>query len=83
MRPLLGADGVAVQRVDDGIAALLVFLVAGRQKDDDIAIDGIAFEIAFERRPVDLDVLDRDGLCAGDDFGHVGSAPGPGAAVLP
>ena len=59
MRPLLGADGVTVQRVDHGIATLLVFLVAGRQKDDDIAIDGVAFKIAFERRAVDLDVLHR------------------------
>ena len=61
-----------MQRVDHGIAALLVFLVAGRQKDDDIAIDGIAFEIAFEGCAVDLDVLDRDRLCSGDDVGNIG-----------
>ena len=68
-----------MQRVDDGIAALLIFLVAGRQEDDDVAIDGIAFEIAFERRAVDLDVLHRDRLCAGDDVGndglHLGREP--------
>ena len=46
--PLLGADGVAVQGVDNRIAALLLGLVARGQEDDDVAIDGIAFEIAFE-----------------------------------
>src|ERR1035438_3537044 len=30
VRPLFGADGVTVQRVDDGIAALLVFFVTWR-----------------------------------------------------
>ena len=48
VRPLLGADGVAVQRVDHRIAALLVFLVAGRKKNDDVTIDGVAFKIAFK-----------------------------------
>ena len=67
VRPLLGADGVAVQRVDDGIAAVLVLRVARRQEDEDVAVDGVAFEIAFERSAVDLDVLDGDRLCAGDD----------------
>ena len=71
MRPLFGADGVPVQRVDHGIAALLVFLVAGRQEDDDVTIDSVAFEIAFKRRAVDLDVLHRHRLCAGDDVGNV------------
>ena len=60
-----------MQRVDHGIAALLVFLVAGRQKDDDVTIDGVAFKIAFKCRAVDLDVLDCYRLCAGDDVGNV------------
>jgi len=37
--------------------------VAGRQKDEDIAVYGIAFQI---------DVLDDDGLCSGNDRGHLG-----------
>ena len=79
VRPLLGSNGVTVQRVDDGIAALLIFLVAGRQEDNDIAVDGVAFEIAFQGCAVDLDVLNRVGLCARDDVGnvrlHLGSDP--------
>ena len=77
VRPLLGADGIAVQRVDHGVAAVLAGGVAGRQEDDDIAIDGVAFQIAFERGAVNLDVLGGDGFCAGDwwrnnglDLGH-------------
>ena len=61
-----------MQRVDHGIAVLLVFLVAGRQKDDDIAIDSIPFKIAFERCAVDLDVLDRYRFCSGDDVWNIG-----------
>ena len=71
MRPLLGADRVTVQRVDHGITALLLFLIAGRQKDDYVAIDGIAFEIALKRRAVNLDVLYRDRLCARDNLRDV------------
>src|SRR6185437_10493122 len=37
VRPLLGANGVAVQRIDHGIAAVLVPGVAGRQEHKDIA----------------------------------------------
>ena len=43
MRPLLGADGVTVQGINHGIAPMFVYVVAGRQEDDDIAIDGFAF----------------------------------------
>ena len=32
---------------------------AGRQEDGNIAIDGVTFEIAFERRAVNLDAFDR------------------------
>ena len=71
VRPLLGADGVAVQRVDDGIAAVSCPGVAGRQEDDDVAVDGVAFQIAFERRAVNLDVLHGDGLGAGNCCGNV------------
>ena len=68
----LGADGVTVQCVDDRITALFIFLVAGWQEDDDIAIGSIAFEIAFESRAVNLDVLNCGVLCTGNGFGNVG-----------
>ena len=78
--------GVAVQRVDDGIAALLVLLVAGRQEDNHIAIDGVAFQIAFQSCAVNLDVLHRDGLCARHDGGnvglHLGRSHDPGAIAM-
>ena len=46
------------------VADLAVFVVS--------AVDGVAFEIAFERGAVDFDVLDDDGLRPGNnrrDFG--------------
>jgi len=46
--------------------------VAGRQKDEDIVVYGIAFQIALQRCAVNLDVLDDDGLCSGNDRGHLG-----------
>lgn len=55
MRPLFGANGVTVQRINDGIAARFVFLVAGGQENNCLAVDGIAFQIAFKRGTVDLD----------------------------
>ena len=72
VRPLLGANRIAVQRVDDGIAALHIFLIAGRQKDEDIAIHCIPLQIAFKGCAVDLDVLHRVRLCAWDDVGNDG-----------
>ncbi len=66
VRPLFGADGVTVQRVDDGIAARFFLRIAGRQKDKDVAINCVAFQIAFQCRAVNFDVLDRYGLCTGN-----------------
>ena len=71
-RPLVGADEETVQRVDHRIAALRVFLIAGRKEDDHVAIDGLAFKIALKRSAVDLDVLHRDGLCTWHRRGNVG-----------
>ena len=48
--PLLGADGVTVQRIHDRIAAVFVFAVARRQEDEDVAVDGVALQVAFQRR---------------------------------
>ena len=47
-----------MQRVDDRIAAVLLWRVARRQEDDDVAVDGVTLEIAFERGAVNLDALD-------------------------
>ena len=63
--PLLGADGEAVQCIDHRIAAALATGIAGRQEDNDVAVDGIAFQIAFQCGAVNLDVLHRHGLGAG------------------
>lgn len=46
---------------------MLVGVVTGREKDEGVAIDGVAFEIAFEGFAVDFDVFDCDGFCVGDD----------------
>lgn len=70
--PLLGADGVAVQSVDDGIAFGLTGGVAGRKEDNGVPVDGIAFEVAFKGCTVDLDVFDLDGLGRGDDGRDLG-----------
>ena len=48
--PLLGADGVAVQRIDDRVAPGLVRRIARRQEHDRVAVDGIPFQIALEGR---------------------------------
>jgi hypothetical protein len=47
MGPLLGANGVPVQGIHDGIAVIRIFLITGREIHDYIAIDSIAFEIAL------------------------------------
>ena len=54
MRPLLGSNRVTMQSVHDGKPAMLILRVARRQKNKDVAVDGIAFQIAFERRAMDL-----------------------------
>ena len=46
--------------------------VAGRQKDDHVAIDRLALEIAFEGGAVNLDVFNRDGLGAWERRRHDG-----------
>jgi len=64
VRPLLGSDGIAVEGVDHWITALRLSLIARRKKDYYIAINSIAFEIAFKRCDMDFDSLYWDGLCA-------------------
>ena len=72
LRPLFGADRVAVQRVDDRVAPRPGFGVARRQKHEHVAVDGITLEVAFKGRAVDLDTFHRDWLCAGHDGRHFG-----------
>ena len=59
VRPLLGADGITVQRIDHRIAPLFIFVIAGRQENDHITIDSIALKITFKRCPMNLDVFYR------------------------
>ncbi len=56
--------GKTVQSIDDRVAAVLLLLIAGRQKHERVAIDGVPFQIAFERRAVNLDVLNHGRLRA-------------------
>ena len=69
LRPLLGADAVAVEGIDDRIPLLLVCGVPGRQIDDGVTIDGVALEIAFECGAVNCDFLDRNGFRTGSTEG--------------
>ena len=66
MRPLLGADEKAMQRIHHGIAPALFLRVARWQEDEHVAIDGITFEIPLECRSMDLDAFHGDGFGAGD-----------------
>ena len=54
---------------------MLSLRIARRQEDEHVAIDGVAFEIAFERGAVDLDALDGRRLGAGHRGRHFGLAP--------
>ena len=54
-----------MQQIHDGIAAGLIAGVARRQVDRDLAIGGVALEIAFERLAVHGDALDRSVVAAG------------------
>ncbi len=73
MSPLFGANRVSMQRINDGVMAVLVSATAGRQEHDHVAVDGITLEVAFETGAVDLDVLRRDRPGTGRDLGlHLG-----------
>jgi hypothetical protein len=71
LRPLLRADGVAVQRVHHRIPAGALRPVTRRQIHEDVAVRGVAFEIPLERRAVNRDALDRDGLRARFEGRHL------------
>ena len=63
-RPLFGADRIAVQGINHRIAAFAFSRIAWRQKDEHVAIDGIAFEVSDERRSMNLDPFERRGAGA-------------------
>ena len=69
--PLLRANRVTMQSVDDRIPARAVLVVARGQEDDRVAIDDVFFQIALERLAVNLDALDDRWTCARDRVRHV------------
>src|SRR5215472_5646985 len=64
--PLLRADGITVQGIYDRVALRFLLGITRWQKDDDVAINGISLQIAFESPPTDLDMLHGDRLRAGN-----------------
>ena len=58
------ASAVAMQQIDHRIAAGLIAGIARRQIDGDLAIGGVALEIALERLAVHDDVFDGPGAGA-------------------
>ena len=58
---------------------MFVPVVAERQEDKDIAVNCVAFEIALQRLPMNLDVLHSDGLCGGVSV----PKPVPGIWLVP
>jgi hypothetical protein len=50
---------VAVQQVDDGIAAIPIAVVAWRQIDRNLGVGGLAQQVALERFAVNLDAFER------------------------
>ena len=63
--PLLGADGITVQRINDRITAGFLFRVARRQEHQHVAIDGVALQIAFSDCAVDLKCSTVTGFAPG------------------
>jgi hypothetical protein len=72
MAPLLGADRVAVQGIDDGISARLLLCIARRQEHEHVAVNGISFQIAFQGGPADLNVFHGHWLGARNGCGYFG-----------
>jgi hypothetical protein len=64
--PLLSTNGKTVQSIHNRVAAMLVLVVAWRQKDNGVPVNCVSLQIALQSRAVDLDVLHDCGLCAGD-----------------
>jgi hypothetical protein len=47
-----------MQEVNDGIAAMAIARVTGREVDRNVAVGRIALQVAFEKFAVDLDAFD-------------------------
>ncbi len=71
MRPLLGADGITVQGVNDWIASRLILRIAGRKEHKHVPINRVSFQIAFQSRTVNLDMFDRHWLRTGNRRRHI------------
>jgi hypothetical protein len=55
-----------MQEVNDGIAAMAIARVTGREVDRNLAVGRIALQVAFEKFAVDLDAFDGAGRrCSG------------------
>src|SRR5215471_16498437 len=59
MGPLFGTDGETVQSIDHRIAPGLFQGITWRKEHKHLAIDRVSFQIAFQRSPVNFDMLDR------------------------
>ncbi len=76
-----------MQRIYHRVASRFRLRIAGRQEDNDIAVNGIAFQIAFERGAVHFNVFNGDRLGARHDVRHFStylcSKPGIGSEREP
>ena len=71
LAPLLGADGIAMQGIDDRVTAIGFLAITGRQENQNIAIGAVALQTAFQGGPMYFEVLDRHLGRAGNDIGHI------------
>jgi hypothetical protein len=61
-----------VQGIEDRVTPALLTGVTGGQEYNDIAVDGVAFQIAFQCGAVNLDALLRYGFRTGHGGRHLG-----------
>ena len=80
LAPLLRADRIAVQRIDHRIATRRIGGIAGWQEHQHITVGGIAFQAAFQRRTMHLDVFYRHLRRAGNQIGDIVLGLGKGRA---
>src|SRR5215468_504367 len=57
LAPLLSADGITVQGINDRIAPGLLLRVTRRQKHEYVTVNGISLQVVFEGRSVNFDAL--------------------------
>lgn len=61
-----------MQRIDDGIAPCLACGIAGRKKDQHLAVHRIALQVAFEGFAVDVNVFNGGCFGSWDNSGYIG-----------